>query len=171
MPGSYGPTTPTPRFICIVGYYRSLAEPAYSSAEVISDVEARSARGRPAALVLAFWILLTLVACSSGMAAPGSGGERAGVPGYRVLRDVELPGDTSRWDYTAYDAAARRLYLAHLGASEVVAFDTERQRVAGVVHDVAGVHGLVVAPSWAGSTPPPPAGTRSTSSTPPAFAS
>src|SRR5919201_6888639 len=110
--------------ICIVGYYLGLTEPAYSSAEVTSEVEApRSVRGRPVALVLAFWILLTLVACSSGMAAPGSGGERAGVPGYRVLRDVELPGDTSRWDYTAYDAAARRLYLAHLGASQIVVFD------------------------------------------------
>ena len=109
-------------------------------------MEARSARGRPAALVLAFWILLTLVACSSGMAAPGSGGERAGVPGYRVLRDVELPGDTSRWDYTAYDAAARRLYLAHLGASQIVVFDTARNQAVHTIDGVDSVHGLALAP-------------------------
>jgi hypothetical protein len=118
--------------------------------------------------------LLGLVLAASACDLPfGPSAEsgNASISGYRVLRDVRLPGDTSRWDYLFYDSSSRRLYLAHLGASEVVAFDTERQRVAGVVHDVAGVHGLVVAPSWAGSTPPPPAGTRSTSSTPPAFAS
>jgi DNA-binding beta-propeller fold protein YncE len=114
---------------------------------VTSEVDVvQSARGRPAALVLSFWILLTFVACSSGAAAPGSGGERAGVPGYRVLRDVDLPGDTSRWDYTAYDAAARRLYLAHLGASQIVVFDTARNQAVQTIDGVDSVHGLVLAP-------------------------
>jgi YVTN family beta-propeller protein len=72
----------------------------------------------------------------------------ANVAGYRVLRDVRLPGDTSRWDYLSYDSTAHRLYIAHLGASEVVAFDTEKQRLAGVVRNVPGVHGLVVAPEF-----------------------
>ena len=38
------------------------------------------------------------------------------MPGYRVVRDVRLPGDTSRWDYQVYDPGSHRLYIAHLGA-------------------------------------------------------
>jgi len=90
-------------------------------------------------------LCLAVSACSLPF-GPSAGSQSADIAGYRVLRDVQLPGDTSRWDYLSHDSAAHRLYIAHLAASEVVAFDTEKQRVAGVVRDVAGVHGLVVAP-------------------------
>jgi len=90
------------------------------------------------------WALAACLACSAPI-GPGSSG-RASVPGYRVVRDVGLPGDTSRWDYQVYDPGSHRLYIAHLGASQVVVFDTQRQRVAGVVDGVDQVHGLVLAP-------------------------
>lgn len=91
---------------------------------------------------------LAITACAgpSLPLAGDAGGQRAAVPGYRVARDVPLPGDTSRWDYQTYDPAAHRLYVAHLGASEIVVFDTRSQRVAGVVRGVDQVHGLVLAP-------------------------
>jgi DNA-binding beta-propeller fold protein YncE len=90
---------------------------------------------------------LLLLASACGLPfGPSAGSQNANIAGYRVMRDVRLPGDTSRWDYLAYDSSAHRLYIAHLGASEVVVFDTEQQKVAGVVRDVPGVHGLVVAP-------------------------
>jgi YVTN family beta-propeller protein len=63
-----------------------------------------------------------------------------------VAKDVPLPGDTSRWDYQTCDAAAHRLYIAHLGASEIVVFDTRAQRVVDVLRGVGPVHGLVLAP-------------------------
>ncbi|HKF77266.1 MAG TPA: YncE family protein [Candidatus Dormibacteraeota bacterium] len=66
--------------------------------------------------------------------------------GYRVARDVQLPGGTSRWDYQVYDPGSHRLYIAHLGASQIVVFDTRSQRVAGVIAGVDQVHGLVLAP-------------------------
>lgn len=87
--------------------------------------------------------LLFATACAAG--SPLGASDAASVPGYRVVRDVRLPGDTSRWDYQAYDAAAHLLYIAHLGAGEVVAFDTQRQAVAATVRDVGGVHGLAIA--------------------------
>jgi YVTN family beta-propeller protein len=62
------------------------------------------------------------------------------------VHDVQLPGDTSRWDYQVYDPDSHRLYIAHLGASQVVVFDTREQRVAGVVNGVDQVHGLALAP-------------------------
>jgi DNA-binding beta-propeller fold protein YncE len=71
---------------------------------------------------------------------------KSAVPGYRVVRDVPLPGGTSRWDYQAYDGASQRLYIAHLGASQVVVFNTHRQRVVGVVDGIDSVHGMTLAP-------------------------
>src|SRR5215467_15824996 len=68
------------------------------------------------------------------------------LPGYRVVRDVALPGDTSRWDYQVYDPASHRLYIAHLGASQIVVFDTRAQRTVGTVDGIDQVHGLTLAP-------------------------
>ena len=106
----------------------------------------RRVRGR---LILSLFLPgLLVVGCGGGaLPLPGStGGQQAAVPGYRVAKEVPLPGDTSRWDYQTYDPAAHRLYVAHLGASEIVVFDTRSQRVAGVVRGVDQVHGLVLAP-------------------------
>lgn len=90
-------------------------------------------------------LFLATAACDLPF-GPSAENAKTSISGYRVLRDERLPGDTSRWDYLSYDSSTHRLYIAHLGASEVVAFDTDQQTVAGVVHDVAGVHGLVVVP-------------------------
>ena len=103
----------------------------------------RASLGRRLVALLA--LLLVPAACGPSLRS-SEGSEGANITGYKVLREVPLPGDTSRWDYLAYDSSGRRLYIAHLGASQVVAFDTERQKVAGVVPEVASVHGLVVAP-------------------------
>jgi YVTN family beta-propeller protein len=103
------------------------------------------ARRIGAAVGLVGLLLAALVACSAPGGIASSGGQAA-LAGYRVVRDVQLPGDTSRWDYQVYDRSSHRLYVAHLGASEIVAFDTQRQQVAGVVKGVSQVHGLVLAP-------------------------
>src|SRR5437899_763710 len=97
--------------------------------------------------VPAFLALLGLMG-GAACAAPAisTGVQQASLSGYRTVKDVPLPGDTSRWDYQTYAAAAHRLYVAHLGASEIVVFDTQHDRVAGVVRGVDQVHGLVLAP-------------------------
>ena len=87
-------------------------------------------------------VALLLVGC-----APG---QRAAAPdalGLRQLAELPLPGDTSRWDYQSLDPTTGRLYLAHLGASSVIVFDTASQRVVGEVADVAGVHGVLAVPA------------------------
>jgi DNA-binding beta-propeller fold protein YncE len=90
--------------------------------------------------------VLCLVGAACAAPAARGGATAAALPGYRVVRDLPLPGDTSRWDYQVYDPASHRLYIAHLGASQVVVVDTRRQSVAGVVNGVDQVHGLVLAP-------------------------
>jgi len=72
--------------------------------------------------------------------------QRSSLP-LRVAADVPLPGGTSRFDYQSIDAARGRLFISHLGADAVVVFDLKRRRVATSIGGVAGVHGVLVAPS------------------------
>lgn len=100
----------------------------------------RRSPSRPTLLMTALMGLL------SGCGLPYGGSSAATVPGYHIVAEVRLPGDTSRFDYQVLDAALHRLFIAHLGANEIVVFDTQSQQVAGVVRGIAGVHGLASAP-------------------------
>jgi hypothetical protein len=68
-----------------------------------------------------------------------------GLPLHPVA-DVPMPGQAVRFDYQDVDADRRRLYVAHLGANQVVAVDVDRLTVAGTVAGTANVHGVRVAP-------------------------
>jgi DNA-binding beta-propeller fold protein YncE len=88
------------------------------------------------------------VACGSdplhrgaASATPGAGDATL-----RQVTDVALPGDTSRWDYQTLDPQSHRLFIAHLGAGEVVVFDTNLAAVVGTVRGVPGVHGVLAVP-------------------------
>src|SRR3954469_19499346 len=64
----------------------------------------------------------------------------------RAVRDVPLPGGATRFDYQWVDAAARRLYIAHLGDGSVLVFDLDTEKVLAEVKGMASVHGVVSAP-------------------------
>ena len=72
--------------------------------------------------------------------------QSADVASLRTIRDVPLPGDTSRFDYESIDSQAQRLYIAHLGAGEVVVYDLQQSQVIGTVPGVPGVHGVLAIP-------------------------
>lgn len=72
----------------------------------------------------------------------------------RTVTDLALPGDTSRFDYASLDADRHRLFVAHLGAGEVVIVDTSGPSVRGVVRDLPEVHGGWCCPDSDGSWPP-----------------
>ena len=65
---------------------------------------------------------------------------------FNMVRDVPLPGDTSRFDYESLDPATHRLYIAHLGAGTVPVYDIASGAVAGEIPDVPGVHGVLAVP-------------------------
>jgi YVTN family beta-propeller protein len=77
--------------------------------------------------------------------APAWGQSRTG-PALTAVADRPLPGDTSRFDYLSLDPGAHRLYIAHLGAGTVVAYDTEAGTVLGEIAEVPGVHGVLAVP-------------------------
>jgi len=83
-------------------------------------------------------------------------GEDEGALGLRHVEDVQLPGGASRLDYQGLDAARGLLFIAHLGADQVIAYDVHADRVAGVVSGVASPHGLTLDPghgrAWVSAT-------------------
>ena len=91
------------------------------------------------ALVATFGALT--VACSSG------GGSTAATLPLRTVTDIGLPGDTSGFDYASLDTSRHRLYVSHLGASQVVVVDTNGPTVERTLDHVARVHGVLAVPA------------------------
>jgi DNA-binding beta-propeller fold protein YncE len=65
---------------------------------------------------------------------------------WRVVADVPLPGKAGRFDYQSFDGTAGWLWIAHMGAGEVLAFDVRERRVAARVPNMPGVTGVRVVP-------------------------
>ena len=100
-------------------------------------------------LASVFTVLLAFSsACGSTSQGPtGTAAQPAtGQARLTTVADVQLPGDTSRWDYQSLDPQSHRLFIAHLGAGEVVVYDTQRAAVVGTVRGIAGVHGVMAVP-------------------------
>jgi YVTN family beta-propeller protein len=64
----------------------------------------------------------------------------------RPVANVLLPGQPTRLDYESLDTLAHRLFIAHLGDSQVIAVDTQSRRVTGIVPNIGRVHGVLVVP-------------------------
>ena len=69
----------------------------------------------------------------------------AALPLERVA-DIPLGGDTTRMDYESIDPGRHLLFIAHLGDSVVIVFDTQKQAVVSRIADVSHVHGVLAIP-------------------------
>jgi YVTN family beta-propeller protein len=81
--------------------------------------------------------LLALLALLIAQALPAS---------FYTVRDVPLPGDTSRFDYVSLDPSSHRLFIAHLGAGTMPVYDIGTAAMIGEVQNVPGVHGVLAVP-------------------------
>ena len=90
-------------------------------------------------------VLLGAVACGSAASGPTSEPASSGLP-LTAVTTAALPGDTSRLDYASIDPAAHRLFIAHLGASQIIEVDTTTNQVVKVIDQIPGVHGVLVVP-------------------------
>ena len=61
----------------------------------------------------------------------------------RPVGDIPLPGDNSRFDYASLDAQRGLLFVAHLGASEVIEIDVHAGRMVRTVPNLSQVHGVL----------------------------
>jgi DNA-binding beta-propeller fold protein YncE len=62
------------------------------------------------------------------------------------VADVPLGGNTTRLDYASNDSGRHLLFLAHLGDSAVIVFDTQAQRAVSRIAHVSKVHGVLAVP-------------------------
>lgn len=98
-------------------------------------------RATPAKRLLGLTIAgaLTLSGCSSAPPGPRQ------LPWHRVATS-DLAGGTARFDYTAFDAGRGLLFIAHMGAGQLIEFDVHRHDVVRTIDDLPDVHGVIVVP-------------------------
>jgi YVTN family beta-propeller protein len=63
-----------------------------------------------------------------------------------TLADIPLGGHTTRLDYASVDAHRHLLFIAHLGDSEVIVFDTKARQLRKRIAEVSKVHGVLAIP-------------------------
>jgi DNA-binding beta-propeller fold protein YncE len=66
---------------------------------------------------------------------------------WHVVTDVPLPGKAARFDYQSLDPTTRRLWIAHMGAGEVLAFDLRTRQVVVRTPEMPGVTGVRAVPA------------------------
>src|SRR5262245_41488504 len=64
----------------------------------------------------------------------------------RQVSETALTGGPVRFDYTALDAGRRRLFIAHMGAGELIDVDVHAHTVVRTVSNLPDVHGVIVVP-------------------------
>jgi DNA-binding beta-propeller fold protein YncE len=62
----------------------------------------------------------------------------------KPVGEIRLPGDNSRFASASLDEKRGLLFVAHLGASEVVEVDVNTQQVVRTIPNLASVHGVLV---------------------------
>ncbi|HKH82449.1 MAG TPA: YncE family protein [Gemmatimonadales bacterium] len=83
---------------------------------------------------------------AASLLVQGCGKANGQEPILTFIADVPLPGGPSRFDYQSFDPASSRLYIAHMGAGQLIAFDTRQQKVAGQVSGLPKATGVLVVP-------------------------
>ncbi|MFM0123068.1 YncE family protein [Paraburkholderia sp. RL18-101-BIB-B] len=89
--------------------------------------------------------IATLASASSGPTNTEEAFEASNLP-LRKVADVPLGGKTTRFDYESFDPTRHLLFIAHLGDSEIVVFNTNMSRVVGRIAGVSSVHGVLAIP-------------------------
>jgi YVTN family beta-propeller protein len=96
--------------------------------------------------------LLTCGATAPTITPTASPGATLATPGppnatiFQPIADVPLPGSASRFDYQSLDATSGRLFVAHMGADQVIVFDTRTQQVIKTIEGIQTPTGVLAVP-------------------------
>jgi DNA-binding beta-propeller fold protein YncE len=80
------------------------------------------------------------------LASSGAPAHAQDGPVLRFVADVPLPGTTSRFDYQSLDPVSGRLYVANMGAGELIVFDTRARKVVGRAGTLPKATGVLAVP-------------------------
>jgi len=90
------------------------------------------------------WALVCLLPVAS-LALPATARSAESLPLHEVAR-VPLSGPAVRFDYTSFDPSTNRLWIAHMDANQLLAFDVVHRRIVKTI-PAAGVHGVIAVPA------------------------
>ncbi len=68
-------------------------------------------------------------------------------PILHIAAEIPLPGPPVRFDYQSFDLGKNRLYLAHMGAGELIVFDLQHRRVERTLAGLPGITGVWAVPA------------------------
>ena len=90
-------------------------------------------------------VAATLAAAAASSAAASPSRSASALPLQEVAR-IALSGPPVRFDYTSIDPTTDTLWIAHMNASQLLAFNVKTRRI---THTIAapGVHGVIAVPS------------------------
>jgi DNA-binding beta-propeller fold protein YncE len=88
----------------------------------------------------------TLLAAACTASHPAKHNSDAPLP-LQPAGEIALPGDNSRFDYSSLDTQRGLLFVAHLGASEILEVDVHASRVIRTIPNLSQVHGVLVVPT------------------------
>ena len=89
--------------------------------------------------------LLAGVAVTAALAGCSTSTQSGELP-LRQVSETALTGGPVRFDYTALDVGRGRLFIAHMGASELIDVDVHAHAVVRTLPDLPDVHGVIVVP-------------------------
>jgi DNA-binding beta-propeller fold protein YncE len=78
---------------------------------------------------------------------PAPSTQKAPTPGFKLVREVPLPGPANRFDYQSFDASTGRIYINHMDAGRTVVFDADSSRVVTEIGGVPRATGVWAVPS------------------------
>jgi DNA-binding beta-propeller fold protein YncE len=90
--------------------------------------------------------LCGLAVLSLAIGCGSSAQQDAGNLPLRRVSATPLPGGPVRFDYTALDNSRGLLFIAHMGAGELVEVDVHAHKVVRTIGDLPDVHGVIVVP-------------------------
>jgi len=76
-----------------------------------------------------------------------SGKQTRPASGFRLVRQIPLPGPAGRFDYQSVDPGTGRIYMNHMNAGRTVVFDANRGKVILEIMDLPRATGVLAVPS------------------------
>ncbi|MBH0121236.1 YncE family protein [Rhodococcus sp. CX] len=89
--------------------------------------------------------LIAVLALGCSSTVPSESPQTGDLP-LRQVAQTELTGGPARFDYTSLDPALGLMFIAHMGAGEIIDVDVHGRRVVRTITDVPDVHGVLVVP-------------------------
>jgi DNA-binding beta-propeller fold protein YncE len=90
--------------------------------------------------------LLAGAAMTASLAGCSTSTQSGGQLPLRQVSETALSGGPVRFDYTALDAERGRLFIAHMGAGELIEVDVRAHAVVRTLPNLPDVHGVIVVP-------------------------